>query len=122
MGGLDIRLEGLTILVDPLDVEVEWVLQFFFHIRRGSGTEFSLTSVVFVHDLTGHPQRTWIYNGEVMQRDDRTQSEDCCEPPSKIRRFLGGETSRTTSVHTNVYWPQDVLPITLINAWIMTYG
>jgi hypothetical protein len=50
------------------------------------------------------------------------RGDDICEPPSKIRRFLGGESSRTASGREVVYWPQDILPVTLINARIMTYG
>jgi hypothetical protein len=57
-----------------------------------------------------------------LQRHDKPRGDDVCESPSKIRRFLGGEFSGTVSGYEAVYWPQDLLPATLINGRIMTYG
>jgi hypothetical protein len=75
-----------------------------------------LNSVVFVHGFTGHPRRTWTYNGNA------ASSDDSIERPSKFRRLLGSDSSKKAATCRSVFWPQDLLPTTLPNARIFTYG
>ena len=75
-----------------------------------------------MHGFTGHPQWTWTYTGEVPQDDQETNCDDSNERPSKIRRPLQTESSKSAVVQKSVFWPQDLLPSTLPNARIFTYG
>jgi hypothetical protein len=79
-------------------------------------------SVVFVHGFTGHPRRTWTYVGEVPQENRATHSYDNSESPSKFRRLLSSDSSKRTAARKAVFWPQDLLPTTLPNARVYTYG
>jgi hypothetical protein len=83
-----------------------------------------MNSVFFVHGFTGHPRRTWTYVGEVSQEDEATlmPSSDSRERPSKLRSLLGPESSRKAPAHKAIFWPQDLLPTTLPNARVFTYG
>jgi hypothetical protein len=57
---------------------------------------------VFVHGFTGHPERTW------------TGNSDCA---SKFYyKFRGNEACKP------IYWPRDLLPRSVPNARILTYG
>jgi hypothetical protein len=79
-------------------------------------------SIVFVHGFTGHPERTWTHTGVV--RDDRaTHNEEICEPPSKRPKLLSSNPSNYKMPKPrSVYWPRDLLPTTVPNARIFTYG
>ncbi|KAH0538032.1 hypothetical protein FGG08_005344 [Glutinoglossum americanum] len=96
----DVRLEGLTVLADPPSAAID---------------------VVFVHGFTGHPRRTWTYFGEVSQDNGTTHNNDSRERPSKFRRLIGSDSKRAVANKT-VFWPQDLLPTTLTNARVLTYG
>ncbi|RYP32296.1 hypothetical protein DL767_005271 [Monosporascus sp. MG133] len=79
--------------------------------------------IVFVHGFTGHPERTWSH-----KRGDSKQSEDdhdeTSEPQSKSRRLNPFSTAHRDkdSAHSAVFWPRDLLPTTVPNARVMTYG
>ncbi|SPO07621.1 uncharacterized protein DNG_10316 [Cephalotrichum gorgonifer] len=87
--------------------------------------------VVFVHGFTGHPQRTWTH-----QKGDPPSSHRCqhatdgaSERASKIRKMIpfsspGGQISRgqNSSSYAPVYWPRDLVPGTLPDARVLTYG
>jgi hypothetical protein len=79
-------------------------------------------SVVFVHGFTGHPRRTWTYIGEVPPENRAAYSNDNSESPSKLRRLLSSDSSKRTAARRAVFWPQDLLPTTLPNARVYTYG
>jgi hypothetical protein len=79
-------------------------------------------SVVFVHGFTGHPRRTWQYVGEVPQENRATHSNDNSESPSKFRRLLSPDSSKRAAARKAVFWPQDLLPTTLLTARVYTYG
>ena len=79
-------------------------------------------SIVFVHGFTGHPQRTWTHKGELIT-DDRCNSErDGSEHPSKYRRLLTSSHFKRNETRKPVYWPRDLVPVTLPNARVLTYG
>ncbi|KAH7156057.1 hypothetical protein EDB81DRAFT_716016 [Dactylonectria macrodidyma] len=80
--------------------------------------------IVFVHGFTGHPERTWRH-----KRGDPRQSEndidDTSEPQPKARRFNPFPTFRPDNnavYSSSVYWPRDLLPTTVPNARVLTYG
>ncbi|KAJ9668958.1 hypothetical protein H2201_000784 [Coniosporium apollinis] len=79
--------------------------------------------IVFVHGFTGHPERTWSHKGELC--DDRHEHDDGdVERPSKFRRLLPSTSSnhRRSGVRKAVYWPRDLVPTTVPDARILTYG
>ncbi|KLU85305.1 hypothetical protein MAPG_04333 [Magnaporthiopsis poae ATCC 64411] len=72
--------------------------------------------IVFVHGFTGHPYHTWRKTGvQGLQAD----VGDVAEPPRKLQRLLHRSTARESH---SVYWPTDLLPNTISDARIMTYG
>jgi hypothetical protein len=77
---------------------------------------------VFVHGFTGHPKRTWTYKGEV--RNDQYECYDGDgERLLKIRKL--GSTlfpHKRSGARRAVYWPRDLVPITVPNARVLTYG
>ncbi|KAI1091145.1 hypothetical protein F5B19DRAFT_285669 [Rostrohypoxylon terebratum] len=80
--------------------------------------------IVFIHGFTGHPERTWTSkNRSSRYRDDSHETDGSTEPPHKIRKFNPFHSSHPTNdtVPTN-YWPRDLVPITIPDARILTYG
>lgn len=79
-------------------------------------------SIVFIHGFTGHPVRTWTHKrGDARNASDN--NDESAEPPSKIRRFNPFSNSRyRDNSGTAVYWPRDLLPITIPHARVLTYG
>jgi len=80
---------------------------------------YSLTyrSVVFVHGLTGHPQRTWTYTEQVQRERDTFLS--------KLARWTQSSTAQEVEEQTylkTVFWPRDLLKDVLCKARILTYG
>lgn len=74
--------------------------------------------MVFVHGFTGCPIRTWTHNTATVPLDEIEN------PPSKIRKVLArsfGSDERTTASR-KVYWPLDLLPDTLPDGRVLTYG
>jgi pimeloyl-ACP methyl ester carboxylesterase len=119
MDGNDVRLEGLTVVADPPSAALEYVIRLTFQ----EAPVLTTNSVVFVHGFTGHPRRTWTYNGEVSQEDGALSTPgNSSERPSKVRRLLGPHSSKKTTARKTIFWPQDLLPTTLPNARISTYG
>lgn len=71
---------------------------------------------MFVHGFTGSPYKTWAKE----HRDDPSDSQ----PPSKVRKlgpYTLSQASRTGRSVT-VFWPRDLLPITVPHARVLTYG
>lgn len=83
-------------------------------------------SIIFVHGLRGHPRHTWA-------TEPSPQKEDVGKAKS-ASRFLNWrshkksessarvETEPVESAPVNIYRPQDLLPQTIKNARISTYG
>ncbi|KAL8308112.1 hypothetical protein RB593_006439 [Gaeumannomyces tritici] len=84
-------------------------------VLRVPDTEPSV-DIVFVHGFTGHPYLTWRKCGV---QGAQVDAEDGAEPPRKLARILQRSSARETS---SVYWPTDLLPSTIPDARIMTYG
>ena len=55
------------------------------------------------------------------QADDDDDNE-LAEPPSKIQKLNLFSKSRQADSHTAIYWPRDLIPFTLPNARVLTYG
>ncbi|KAI1205011.1 uncharacterized protein F4807DRAFT_444749 [Annulohypoxylon truncatum] len=80
--------------------------------------------IVFIHGFTGHPERTWTSKkGNAKPRDDGT-ADEYVEPPPKIRKLNPFSSSRHAKRNTlpAVYWPRDLVPKTIPNARVLTYG
>lgn len=84
-------------------------------VLRVPDTEPSV-DIVFVHGFTGHPYLTWRKTGVQSFQAD---VEDVAEPPRKFPRLPHRSTARERH---SVYWPTDLLPNTIPDARIMTYG
>lgn len=83
-------------------------------------TDKDATSVVFVHGFTGYPDKTWTHpQGTPCHRTD-----DGDEPPPKVRKLqLPFRSPSNAPASTSaVFWPRDLLPETLPNARVLTYG
>jgi len=78
---------------------------------------------VFVHGFTGHPERTWTHKGEV-PNDQYGHGDDDGERPPKFRKLLQSASShhKRSGVRKAMYWPRDLVPITVPNARVLTYG
>jgi hypothetical protein len=92
-------------------------------------------SIILVHGLEGHPERTWTYSAKRNNQDD---SPAHIRPSqSRLGRFFGSSPRNLTpSPHrshqrewdqgslqdTSVFWPGQFLPEDFPTARIMTYG
>jgi hypothetical protein len=151
MSSVLVSQTGLTVLFEPSEADpvVEYV-----HLQRPLYTElnFLFCSIVFVHGLQGHPQRTWSCKrveheparpSSVLDVQSRTQKSDRSsspEPPQLRKRLYGifpyqrtlpntrsvGDASLGQDGDINgadfVYWPRDLLPTDCPKARIMTWG
>ncbi|RYP75580.1 hypothetical protein DL771_002280 [Monosporascus sp. 5C6A] len=74
--------------------------------------------IVFVHGFTGHPERTWRH-----KRGD-SDHDETSEPQCKSRRLNPFSTAHRDkdSAHSAVFWPRDLLPTTVPNTRVLTYG
>ncbi|KAN0072886.1 hypothetical protein V8E54_009000 [Elaphomyces granulatus] len=108
--------KGLTVLVEPDNPVVE---------------------LYFIHGFTGHPKDTWTHSGKSSKRKSTGIDDVPGSSPSKCQRLLssvrskvstgptvafGKSSSANGSGRTEVYWPRDLLPRTVPNARVLTYG
>lgn len=108
-GSADVHLDwvippaGLTVLFDPHKPSLD---------------------IVFIHGFTGHPERTWTHKrGDVRRRNEDNNDGELVEPPSKIRRLNPFSRSHHEGgSNTAVYWPRDLVPVTIPYARVLTYG
>ncbi|SPO03446.1 uncharacterized protein DNG_06129 [Cephalotrichum gorgonifer] len=79
--------------------------------------------VVFVHGFTGHPERTWRNSRGDLKRSEGDDNE-ASEPQRKYRRLMPFTMAHQDkdSAHSAVFWPRDLLPVTLPHARVLTYG
>ncbi len=75
---------------------------------------------MFIHGFTGHPERTWSHKGGAYNDQDKHGDNDN-EQPRKFRKLLSS-TSFSPKRSGPVYWPRDLVPRTVPNARILTYG
>jgi hypothetical protein len=96
---------GFTILADPEYAQVEYEIQ----SQDGVITANQCCSIVLLHGLQGHPQKTWAYF-----------------PPEKKTLFrrvrIFQRMNKARSNATGFFWPCDILPGDFPRARIMTYG
>lgn len=75
---------------------------------------------MFIHGFTGHPERTWSHKGGVCN-DQHNDRGDDNERPRKSRKYPWS-ASPSTKRSGPVYWPRDLVPRTVPNARVLTYG
>ena len=84
----------------------------------------TISSIIFVHGLRGHPEETWTSISESGHKRARG-------PSSYIKSALGSQTSPPESdgvrnnvneVLPRVFWPRDYLAQDLPQARVWTYG
>ncbi|KAH0536252.1 hypothetical protein FGG08_006859 [Glutinoglossum americanum] len=77
--------------------------------------------IIFVHGFTGHPERTWTHQkGDARHRTD--EEERSVERPAKRQKLGPFSKPCQKTHHTAIYWPRDLLPATVPNARVLTYG
>ncbi|OCK74802.1 hypothetical protein K432DRAFT_397795, partial [Lepidopterella palustris CBS 459.81] len=80
-------------------------------------------SIVFVHGFTGHPERTWSQKREE-SREQHGQDNGHNERPLKSRKLdlSAPPHQKGDRARKPLYWPQDLIPTTVPNARVLTYG
>ncbi|KAK3329184.1 hypothetical protein B0H66DRAFT_15304 [Apodospora peruviana] len=90
----DIPATGLTTLVNPEEASLD---------------------IVFLHGFTGHPEKTWTHkDGDVAK--SRSQWKEGGKPGNFFSRLNRKSAERV------VFWPRDLLPATIPEARVLTYG
>src|ERR1700744_305870 len=79
----------------------------------------TLSSIVFVHGLGGHPQETWQTKKEDEESQDAPKDK---KKKSFIKSVFGKKTAAEKTEPELVFWPRDLLPPELPKARILTYG
>lgn len=94
-------------------------------------------SILFVHGFTGHPERTWTLDlppeqSLPLRKRPAPSSSDVQPPPSKLSRIFPSHPQRPTGLDIyspkpppepySVYWPYDLVPDTIPNSRVLTYG
>ncbi|KEZ41456.1 Uncharacterized protein SAPIO_CDS7594 [Scedosporium apiospermum] len=77
--------------------------------------------IVFIHGFRGHPERTWTSGGKTPRQKQSEGASDGSEPQPKRRRLLTFQSARHSDCEP-VYWPRDLLPSTVPNARVLTFG
>ncbi|KAI3318545.1 hypothetical protein HD806DRAFT_526288 [Xylariaceae sp. AK1471] len=90
--------------------------------------------LVFVHGFTGHPEKTWRKSTKKHGRDEESlgaaQPSKMQKLPMRLKSLGGGSRTPTPTPNTDngsgigkdVYWPADLVPITLPDSRVLTYG
>ncbi|KAK6839915.1 hypothetical protein PG987_005781 [Apiospora arundinis] len=80
--------------------------------------------IVFIHGFTGHPERTWTKAKGDIDRRDVGSTTQAVERPHKIRKLniLPNDKPNPSHGSRSVFWPRDLLPATVPDARVMTYG
>jgi hypothetical protein len=77
-------------------------------------------SIVFVHGIQGHPEKTWLHDGRPKQP---TTSSTSWRTLLRFRRHRSQSRSSVgESTQQAVYWPRDLLPRDCPNARIIAFG
>lgn len=77
-----------------------------------------------MHGLGGHPERTWTKKTSALPTDNLDQGS---RRRDLLRRFLKSKPSESATKSSNapsrtVLWPRDLLPDTVKDVRILTYG
>ena len=85
-----------------------------------------MSSIIFIHGFTGHPERTWT--SKKANNNHGISTAECVEPlprRHKILRPLSGsrlDNDRGAAAVHATYWPRDLVPQTVPSARVLTYG
>ncbi|OIW22955.1 hypothetical protein CONLIGDRAFT_687035 [Coniochaeta ligniaria NRRL 30616] len=78
--------------------------------------------ILFVHGLQGHPERTWLSEGEPQPKTGRTSTLSPLKALFKHRGRSKSPISNLRNEDNSVYWPRDLLPALCPTSRIMTFG
>ncbi len=83
-------------------------------------------SIIFVHGLQGHPQKTWSCEKD-FQTDSEGSREGVGSPQRSIKNlFWRAHRNGHKGPHRlgvdEVFWPLDLLPEDCVNSRILTWG
>lgn len=84
-----------------------------------------MESIVFLHGFTGHPERTWATKKANSTRlANYAAPHETLERPHKFRKLnpFASSDQKGNTASSFVYWPRDLLPITIPSARVLTYG
>jgi hypothetical protein len=128
---------GLTVLFEPDQPSLEYA-QCSSLLWKSLHTNDGVTSIVFVHGFTGYPDKTWTHkqgrggNGldetravePTLLESSRHRTDGGGEPPTKVRKLQPFFRSGSNAVASTkgVFWPRDLLPKTIPDAKVFTYG
>ncbi|KAK4197919.1 hypothetical protein QBC40DRAFT_284648 [Triangularia verruculosa] len=91
---------GLTVVHKPEDIKLD---------------------IVLVHGFNGHPERTFTYKGDDADPPSSATNETS-GTPAKSQRLAFFHSSKDRSSRREIYWPRDLLPLTVPSARVMTFG
>ncbi|TRX88257.1 hypothetical protein FHL15_010824 [Xylaria flabelliformis] len=77
-------------------------------------------SIVFVHGFTGDPVKTWQYAGQDVVDKPKPVKDSNHRWRSRLFQTPNNVTDESQSSGT--YWPRDLLPLTVTDARILTFG
>ncbi|KAI0888269.1 uncharacterized protein GGS22DRAFT_95525 [Annulohypoxylon maeteangense] len=77
--------------------------------------------IVFIHGFTGHPERTWTSKKGGARHHNDCAGGELAERPHKFRKLNPFSSSHDDS-RAPTYWPRDLVPTTIPNTRILTYG
>jgi len=77
-----------------------------------------LDSIILVHGLGGHPIDTWTWKPSILNKASSGIKDAFKSKKGQIVTDEGSASSPTGVV----FWPKDLLPLSIKNARILTYG
>ncbi|KAI0547904.1 hypothetical protein F4679DRAFT_552524 [Xylaria curta] len=81
--------------------------------------ETAVLDIVFVHGFTGDPVKTWRYTGPDVLDKPKPVTGSIHQWGSRL--FQKPSDASNGFQHSGTYWPQDLLPLTVKDARILTY-
>jgi hypothetical protein len=86
------------------------------HMLFSPGRNLTFSSIIFVHGLFGHPEKTWTGH----QSRSRSPPQPPSEQSSQV--MTGGSIKNAEQHSDDVFWPADLLPDVVPNTRIWTWG
>jgi hypothetical protein len=120
MAAVKVRVEGFTVLSEGGDAPIAESVSPSHLPER----ELTVCSLVFVHGLQGHPEKTWSYKDEESDAKPAKHRNLVSRLLSRKKPAPDVEQASNSSAVTSStrFWPTDPLAKDCPDARIMTYG